>query len=40
MDEWNKSLKELKIYSSSISILYIKLVALPVNIDFASDKDF
>jgi hypothetical protein len=38
----NKSLEEifLKIYSSSIYILYTKLVVLPRNIDLAKDKDF
>lgn len=37
----NKSLKKiLKIYSFSTDILYIKLVFLPRNIDFANDKDF
>jgi hypothetical protein len=36
----NKSLKNLKIYSSSTYTLYTKLVGLPRNIDFAKDKDF
>jgi hypothetical protein len=30
----------IAIYSSAVSILYIKLVGFPFSIDFAKDKDF
>ena len=36
----NKSLIFLKIYSSSVYMLYTKLVVLPCNIDLAKDNDF